>query len=501
MTNKKLINTLCILCCFLIGYTHSIAQIVPNNSTFNENIVWENVFTTGNPGKVNRGLVDSDGNAAVIFMPNNESRIHKINGSTGQLIWTKTIANTVGFGITEINDNNQVDYIVSGGIGGTQERWVARLNGNDGSILWSQTYNFNGGANSADGVRMTVIGSDGYIYGSGFVGGDEAGTIFIVYAGQAMLMKIDPSTGNEVWTHTNSNSEYALAVVEDSNGDLYYGSTSYEENLKITKLNSGGSELWTQALANTVDVIPADLAISNDIIYFGGHTGRTGSGEPFDYTCLKLDTNANISWIKHYANPRSYSLDYIRNELYGIKVRNGKIYMFGGSGDESDTYSANSPAFLSSDIWNGWVLITDLNGDILRSDLFCHADVHTATEYGDLTDDGYMIFNDTDAFGDTEVGVIKVSIDNVTGGLADLVVDNNSLILYPNPTIGYFTITGNFQDFNIQILDASGTVYADLSNQNSPLQIDIASLPAGMYFVQVAHLTNNQLHIQQIIKN
>ena len=49
-------------------------------------------------------------------MPPNMSRIHKINGVNGQLIWTKSINNTVGFGITEIYDSGRVDYIVSGGI-------------------------------------------------------------------------------------------------------------------------------------------------------------------------------------------------------------------------------------------------------------------------------------------------------------------------------------------------------------------------------------------------
>ena len=36
-------------------------------------------------------------------MPDNQSRIHKINGQNGELIWSITINNTTGFGITEIN--------------------------------------------------------------------------------------------------------------------------------------------------------------------------------------------------------------------------------------------------------------------------------------------------------------------------------------------------------------------------------------------------------------
>ncbi len=142
-------------------------------------------------------------------------------------------------------------------------------------------------------------------------------------------------------------------------------------------------------------------------MYYGGHTGRSGAGDPFDYSCVKLDTNANVDWIKHYANPRGYSLDHIRNELYGIKIGNDGIYMFGGTGDEGN-YSAVNPPFLSSDIWNGWVLQTDFNGTIIRSDIFCQDQVNTATEYGDLVNGGFVIFNDTDAQGDTEVGVMKI---------------------------------------------------------------------------------------------
>ena len=52
-----------------------------------------------------------------------------------------------------------------------------------------------------------------------------------------------------------------------------------------------------------------------------------------------MDTEANVDWIYHYANPRGYSLNYIRNELFGIKVNNQGVFLFGGSGDESNSYS------------------------------------------------------------------------------------------------------------------------------------------------------------------
>ena len=398
---KNLIFLLCIS-------LHASSQIVPSNTEYNQNIEWENVFTSGPEGKVNRGLVDSDGNCALVFMPNNMARVHKVDGNNGQLIWTKTLNNKVGFGISEYYENGRVDYIVCGGSGTTQERWIARLNGDDGTIIWDKTYSNGANLYEFDGIRMTISASDGYIYAAGFVNGDEAGTIFVVYAGQEVVMKIDPTDGSEIWSNINLQSEYSIALVESSDGYLYSAGTEYEQDLKLTKLDKSGNHFWTRNISSSVDIIPADLAIDNDDnIYYGGHAGRSGAGDPFDYSCVKLDTDANVNWIKHYANPRGYSLDHIRNELYGIKIGNDGIYMFGGTGDEGN-YSAINPPFLSSDIWNGWVLQTDFNGAILRSDIFCQDQVNTATEYGDLVNGGFVIFNDTDAQGDTEVGVMKI---------------------------------------------------------------------------------------------
>ena len=62
-------NTLIYLLFFLLIPYSIFCQLVPNNTNYNQDIVWENVFTNGPAGKVNRGLVDSDGNCAVIFMP------------------------------------------------------------------------------------------------------------------------------------------------------------------------------------------------------------------------------------------------------------------------------------------------------------------------------------------------------------------------------------------------------------------------------------------------
>ena len=384
------------------------AQIVPDASNYNADIAWEEVYTSGPSGKVNRGMVDSQGHCIAVSMPNNKARIVKANGANGQQIWAVTINSRVGFGVCEVEGDGHPDYIVSGGTGSSQERWMTRLNGLDGSVMWDRVYDYAGGGGQFDGLRTVAVAQDGMIVASGFVQGDESDTIFVVYAGSAVVMKVDPSDGDVVWESVNGQSEYALATAQGPDGSLYSAGVMYDEGLSITKRTADGSVLWTEVLPGTVDVIPYDLAMgSGNDLYYGGHTPRSGAGEPFDYTCIRLNLEADVQWLKHYANPRGYSLSQIRNELYGIEVGSDGVYMFGGSGDESN-YSATTPPFPSSDVWVGWVLAVDGAGDVVRSDVFSHGNVNSATEYGALVEGGYVIFNDTDAGGDTEVGVMKV---------------------------------------------------------------------------------------------
>ena len=386
----------------------SFAQIVPESSVYNSDIVWESVFTNGPAGKVNRGVADSEGHIGLVFMPEDMTRVHRVNGETGALMWTQSMEGTTGFGIAVYEAPDGPDYIVTGGSGSSQERWMARLDGLDGSILWSQIYDAPGGSGSYDGIRMAMEGSDGYLYGAGFIGGDEAGTIFVVYGGAGNVVKVDPADGALVWSENVVGSEYVLALAE-ADGTIFGATAEWDEDLSLTAMGTDGTELWQSPLTGTSDVIPYDLTTDGDHLYYGGHRGRDGAGDPFDYSCIKANLDGSVDWIKHYANPRGYSLSHIRNELYGVKADASGIYLFGGTGDESG-YSEQIPPYESSDVWNGWVLKVDGEGDILRSAVFCQEGVNTATEYGCLVDGGYVIFNDTDAGGDTEVGVIRVNM-------------------------------------------------------------------------------------------
>ena len=167
--------------------------------------------------------------------------------------------------------------------------------------------------------------------------------------------------------------------------------------------------------------------------------------------------------------------------------------MFGGTGDESESYSAVNPPFESSDIWNGWVLFTDFNGNIIRSDVFCHEEANTATEYGDLTENGYVIFNDTDAFGDTEVGVMKIvnpSLKNRSyNGL-------NLLDFFPNPTSSLLSLNSD-KDYDIEVYDMLGNKLMVLTGNS----INIEHLSTATYIVKAIDKSNNEELTYTVLKN
>ena len=470
------------------------AQLVPESSSYNENVVWESVFTEGPEGKVNRGLVDTEGHAVCVSMPEGSARIHKINGDDGSLIWEATFTDRLGLGIAEIiGDDGEPDYVVTGGAGTTQECWLARIEGANGNVIWETILDEPGNNWEFDGLRSAMVGEDGYIYASGFTGGDEPNTVFVVFAGTETVVKANPVNGEIEWTSFLPASEYGLATVQDADGNLFTAGVMYDEGWCITKRSVDGEVLGTSFIEGTTEIYPYDLAIGeDDRLYYGGHRGREGAGDPFDYSCAALDTNGELIWLNHYANPRGYSLSHIRNELYGIEIGTDGIYMFGGSGDESNYNETNQP-FPSSDVWVGWVLHANWDGGIFDSYVFCHDGVNSATEYGALIDGGFVIFNDTDAGGDTELGVMKIlNGSNPSDQTTTTEIEDYDFEIFPNPNNGHFRVSGLSpnEHTEVHIFDAQGLlVFSERLNASSS-QIDLSKLSVGPYFVRISNKTN-----------
>ena len=82
----------------------------------------------------------------------------------------------------------------------------------------------------------------------------------------------------------------------------------------------------------------------------------------------------------------------------------------------------------------------------------------------------------------------------------EIKVENDFIQILPNPTDGFFTVLGQAQSYNVEVLDEGGKVMDQLINQSSPIDIDISSLSAGIYFVRIQNTTNSKSIVQKIIK-
>ena len=83
---------------------------------------------------------------------------------------------------------------------------------------------------------------------------------------------------------------------------------------------------------------------------------------------------------------------------------------------------------------------------------------------------------------------------------AHIELEDNYIQIFPNPSTNFIKIEGNFTNANIHLLNETGQLLQDYSNANSPLTIDINSLPNGLIFILIESELHNQLFLEKIIK-
>lgn len=82
----------------------------------------------------------------------------------------------------------------------------------------------------------------------------------------------------------------------------------------------------------------------------------------------------------------------------------------------------------------------------------------------------------------------------------NLEIQHDHITLYPNPTNDVFRLEGDFSNYTIQVTNPAGVIHQELTNEPSPIDIDLSALPNGLYFIKVENSTNTHMSVQQIIK-
>lgn len=73
------------------------------------------------------------------------------------------------------------------------------------------------------------------------------------------------------------------------------------------------------------------------------------------------------------------------------------------------------------------------------------------------------------------------------------------ITLYPNPTSGYLYLDGTTHDYQIDVIDSLGHVHSN-HNGSGLIEINISTLPTGVFYLRLVNNTNGQLHIEKILK-
>jgi len=74
------------------------------------------------------------------------------------------------------------------------------------------------------------------------------------------------------------------------------------------------------------------------------------------------------------------------------------------------------------------------------------------------------------------------------------------LKLFPNPAHSILNITGEFNNCIITIMNTLGQTTKELHIANTPVDVDISDLKAGLYFVRVRSTTQAKMSLRTIIK-
>jgi hypothetical protein len=130
-----------------------------------------------------------------------------------------------------------------------------------------------------------------------------------------------------------------------------------------------------------------------------------------------------------------------------------------------------------------------MNGNISSSDVFCHDGVNSATEYGALIDGGYFIFNDTDAGGDTELGVMKIINGSNPPVVANVLeLSGQAVKFFPIPSLGHIKISGLADDepSTIYVFNGIGQLIANETTTSSMLNLDLSEEKSGAYWIRVS---------------
>ncbi|MCD6366423.1 MAG: T9SS type A sorting domain-containing protein [Bacteroidales bacterium] len=445
--------------------------------------------------------------------------------AAGDTLWTKCYGGTDDDRAWAIQQTTDGGFVVAGysqstdgdvsGNHGSSDFWILRLDA-AGDTLWTKCY---GGSSWDEALAIQQTTDSGFIVAcsststDGDVSGNHGGKDYWV-------LRLD-ATGDTLWTkcYGGSDDDYVESIQQttdsgfvvagysqSTDGDVS-GNHGYEDSW-ILRLDAAGNILWTKcyggsgwdeanAIQQTTDsgFVMAGWSGSTDGDVSGNHGGS-------DSWILRLDATGDTLWTKCYGGSGTDWVDAIRQTTdSGFVVAGGSTST---NGDVSGNYGS----------YDYWILRLDAAGDTLWTKCYGGSGGDEAYAIQQTIDGGFVVAgysNSTDGnvsgnHGYNDSWILR--LDNVTGIPTQQLPQ--AVDIYPNPAHNNLTISinnyakgipfGQLTINNLEILDIMGNIKTDYYGlcPHNEINIDIKSLPAGIYFVKVT--TNTGMAVTKFVK-
>src|SRR6185312_1620945 len=357
---------------------------------------------------------------------------------------------TVSFGNVTLKANSRSKFQRVGDV------FLVKYDSN-GNVLWAKQSEVPSATNGDVNVQCVTTDKLGNSYITGrFNDTISFGAISLhSYGGGYTYFLVKYSvSGNVLWAQQNTySSYYANSVITDEANNVYitgYSGMNVVANMFLAKYNANGNIIWNkQSSGNWVGTGLASDAHN--------HIYLTGSNEGLNMSTF------DFGWYSLYPNPKSINatfmlkMDTAGNVLCGSMLNNLNIQTI---------------AELASDYTGKYIYTASIIGNGV---VVCGPD--TLISKG-VTPNGF-------------VGR-WVPCDDATLGVNTISPQNGSIIAYPNPSNGVFTIveSGKWkmenEKSNIEVYNMLGKkVYSQFSTLNSPFSINLSDEPNGIYFYRV----------------
>jgi hypothetical protein len=458
----------------------------------------------------------------------------------GDVNWSMSyggLGNESGLSINKTNDGGYaiIGYTDSSS-NGNKDILLMKID-SVGNNLWTKTI---GGASDDYGYSVFQEVDGGFVLGAGTTSfGNFGGASNL---GDFYLLRTD-SLGNLIWSSvigTTGNDYCSMVKGTGDKGFLLIGSTTYYASpsvydVLVVKTDSLGSVVWSKTFGgNDWDLGCAGQQTTDGGFIISGTTKSFGSGGR-DLYLLKMDGNGNLLWSKaisvignssgaviggdtkstsiQQTSDGGYIISGDRDTLSGPgqdifllktdsvgNVITAKIYNSGGGAFLKNSYSVSQTS-------DGGVILSAV--DFLPNGAFYLIKTDSVyssncVEYDVLTTLTNPLTNITSSIvlsipGGTS-NTATISTANINISVADLCLNINvdevdgihekasDILIYPNPSNGSIKVESSDDKIqNLSVYNILGERAFYFLNQNhlSHIDINLVSLPKGVYFVRV----------------